>query len=111
MPVEDAGRLGGAGEQVDPVQPGAGDAVEYGVGVVRHGAVCDQRAVDVEARVEVALTPSAPVAASCPELAGDCRATWSRVVSMSNRVVAVAALRSLLVYAAPVTPAAAVLGG
>lgn len=39
-------------------------------------------------------------------MAGDCRETRSPVVSMSKRDVAVAALRSLLVYAAPVTPSA-----
>ncbi len=52
-----------------------------------------------------ALTPRPPVGARVPALAGDCSET-RLVVSTSNSVVAVAASRSLLVYAAPVTPRA-----
>jgi hypothetical protein len=41
--------------------------------------------------------PSDPVGASSPLLAGDWMATWAAIVLMSNSVVAVSALRSLLV--------------
>lgn len=58
-----------------------------------------------------ATRPSLPVDERLPSLAGAWMATWSSVASMSNSVVAVFASRSLFVYAAALTPVAAVVSG
>src|SRR4028118_1640519 len=55
----------------------------------------------------VRSTPVAPVAERVPALAGAWMTTWSVTGARSNSVGEVAASRSLLVYAAPVTPVAA----
>ncbi len=51
-----------------------------------------------------ASTVRVPVGARVPLLAGDWMSTWSVPVPMTNNVVAVPGSRSLLVYAAAVTP-------
>jgi hypothetical protein len=61
--------------------------------------------------VGLVSTPSLPVAASWPELAGDWITVWSSTESRSNSVVAVFGSASLFVYAAPVTPVPVVAGG
>jgi hypothetical protein len=58
-----------------------------------------------------ASTPILPVGASEPAFAGDCTEIWSSAVSRSNSVVAVVGSRSLLVYAAAVTPVAGAVAG
>ena len=59
---------------------------------------------------ESAFTPSLPVGASVPALAGDWTAIWSSSVSRTKSVVPVAIASSLFVYAAPAIPTAVVLG-
>jgi hypothetical protein len=65
----------------------------------------------VASAVALPASPRSCRRESVPALAGDWTEIWASVVSRSNSVVAVVESRSLLVYAASVTPVAGLVAG